>query len=99
MFSEKLEAILKRSGKSQYWLAEVTGLSKQAISQLVKGTKDPAWRTVQLCAMALEVSVLDFIDGSLRLLTKDEREARRAEKRAARQPRKVKPPDDLDPVK
>src|SRR5437868_4367997 len=61
-FATRLHAIRERAGLSQYALAKVSGLSKQALSNLELGNREPNWNTVQLLAAALGVSCDDFID-------------------------------------
>jgi transcriptional regulator with XRE-family HTH domain len=46
-------------------LAKRSGLSKQAISRLEFGDREPAWSTVQLLAAALGLSCDEFIDHEL----------------------------------
>jgi transcriptional regulator with XRE-family HTH domain len=43
-------------------LAKLSGLSKQALSNLELGNREPNWNTVQRLAAALGVSCDDFID-------------------------------------
>jgi transcriptional regulator with XRE-family HTH domain len=66
-FAERLRSVRERQGVSQYALAKRTGLSKQALSQLEQGGSDPAWTTVQLLALALDVDCAAFADPALKL--------------------------------
>lgn len=61
-FARRLEALRKQAGITQYELARRAGLSKQAMSQLERGERDPAWETVRKLARALEVSIAEFDD-------------------------------------
>ncbi len=66
-FAERLRSLREEAGCSQYGLARKTGLSKQAVSQLELGEREPAWRTVQLLALALGVDCSAFLDPDLTL--------------------------------
>ncbi len=67
MFAARLKEIREEKGVSQYALAKSSGLSKQAISQLELGLREPNWQTVQLLALALGVDCTAFKDTGLEL--------------------------------
>ena len=64
-FANRLRERREAAGLSQYALAKQSGLSKQALSQLEKGIREPTWQTVQLLAVALGVDCSAFVDPSL----------------------------------
>src|SRR5262249_35710852 len=64
-FAGKLQGLREAAGLSQYALAKRSGLSKQALSQLELGQREPSWVTVQALAGALGVSCDEFIDLSI----------------------------------
>jgi transcriptional regulator with XRE-family HTH domain len=66
-FAEKLKALRERKGVSQYALAKLTGLSKQGLSRLELGEREPTWTTVQLLSLALDVDCAAFADPALAL--------------------------------
>jgi transcriptional regulator with XRE-family HTH domain len=66
-FAERLKALRERKGISQYALAKLTGLTKQALSRLELSEREPTWTTVQLLALALDVNCTAFADPSLTL--------------------------------
>jgi transcriptional regulator with XRE-family HTH domain len=66
-FADRLRSLREAAGLSQYALAKRSGLSKQAVSSLELGNREPAWVTVQLLAAALEVVCREFVDPTLRL--------------------------------
>ena len=59
-FAEQLRTHREAAGLSQYALAKKSGLSKQAMSRLEMGEREPSWTTVQLLAKALGVSCEAF---------------------------------------
>jgi transcriptional regulator with XRE-family HTH domain len=59
-FAEKLQHERQKAGLSQYALAKQSGLSKQALSLLELGEREPSWATVQALARALGVSYTSF---------------------------------------
>jgi transcriptional regulator with XRE-family HTH domain len=59
-FGEKLRTLREAAGLSTYALARLTGITKQALSRLEKGGREPTWGTVQLLAAALGVSCEAF---------------------------------------
>ena len=61
-FASKLRDAREAAGLSQYALAKRSGLSKQALSGLEAGIREPTWQTVQLLAVALGVSCETFVD-------------------------------------
>ena len=52
---------------SKYRLAELSGITSQALSLLELGTRLPNWETVQRLAKALGVSCEEFNDPALQL--------------------------------
>lgn len=66
-FAERLREERERAGLSQYALAKMTGLSKQALSHLELGKREPTWQTVQLLALALGVDCRTFADPDVAL--------------------------------
>jgi len=65
MFAERLQALREGRGLSQYALAKQAGLSKQSLSRLERGERQPTWETVQLLALALGVDCREFTDTGL----------------------------------
>lgn len=59
-FAARLKELREAAGVSQYRLAQLSGLAKQTLSQLEKGSNDPSWETVLKLAKALGVSVAEF---------------------------------------
>lgn len=66
-FAKRLQALRKKAELSQYALAKRSGLSKQAVSNLEMGNREPTWQTVQLLARALGVDCRAFADPDLPL--------------------------------
>src|SRR5262245_24469836 len=64
-FADRLRAMLTESGLSQYALAKRSGLSKQSLSALLLGGRDPSWDTVQRLAIALGVDCRAFANPNL----------------------------------
>jgi len=62
MFADQLKRLREDAGISQYELARRAGLSKQAMSQLELGQRQPSWATVVKLAEALDVSVEAFVE-------------------------------------
>ena len=76
LFSRRLQAFREAAGISQYELARRCRLSRQALSRLELGQRQPAWGTVCLLARALDVSVAAFAGETAGTLTPpDQREA------------------------
>src|SRR5215472_10808340 len=67
-FASRLTALRERAGISQYRLAQLTGLSRQAFWLLERGESVPSWPTVQLIALALGLDPSAFVDPSLQLV-------------------------------
>jgi transcriptional regulator with XRE-family HTH domain len=67
LFADRLQRLREAKGMSQYALSKATGLSRQTMSQLEKGSFEPSWVTVQLLCMALGVDCREFADPGLRL--------------------------------
>jgi transcriptional regulator with XRE-family HTH domain len=61
-FADKLRSLREAANLTQYELAKRAGLSKQALSRLELGEREPRWGTVQALAQALGVSVGDFAE-------------------------------------
>ncbi|WP_439622349.1 helix-turn-helix domain-containing protein [Gemmata sp.] len=59
-FAQRLKELREAAGMTQYRLAQTSGLSKQTISQLEKGTNEPSWDTVRKLARALGIATDDF---------------------------------------
>ena len=66
-FAERLKAQRELAGFSQYTLSKRSGLSRQSISQLEMGMREPTWETVQRLAKALGLSCESFIDAGIEL--------------------------------
>ncbi|HEX5270553.1 MAG TPA: helix-turn-helix transcriptional regulator [Gemmataceae bacterium] len=60
-FAGRLTALREAAGISQYRLAQLSGITKQTISNLERGETSPSWETVQLLAKALGVSCEEFV--------------------------------------
>ncbi len=59
-FAHKLISLREAAGLSQYQLAQKTGLTRQALSLLEFGEREPSWATVQAIAMGLGVNCTAF---------------------------------------
>jgi transcriptional regulator with XRE-family HTH domain len=66
-FADRLRRLREAAGLSQYALAKLSGLSKQSLSRLELGMREPAWDTVQRLALALGVDYAAFADPNLTL--------------------------------
>ena len=66
-FARRLEELRTKAQMSPSDLARRSGLSKQALSHLELGRREPTWDTVQRLALALGVSANEFADPSVRL--------------------------------
>jgi transcriptional regulator with XRE-family HTH domain len=66
-FAGRLKGLREKAGLSQYALAKRSGLTKQAISRLEIGNREPNWLTIQLLALALDLSTEDLRDPSISL--------------------------------
>jgi transcriptional regulator with XRE-family HTH domain len=66
-FARLLTKAREGKGVSQYALGKLTGLTRQAISRLERGEREPSWGTVQLIAVALGVDFTAFADPQIRL--------------------------------
>jgi transcriptional regulator with XRE-family HTH domain len=60
-FADRLQALRKRAGVTQYRLAQLSGVSKQTLSRLELGTAQPSWDTVQALARGLGIEVGAFV--------------------------------------
>jgi len=65
MFGDRLKELIERRGLSQYAVAKLSGVSKQGLSKLVMGEREPTWETVQRLALALGVDCREFTDPGL----------------------------------
>ena len=61
-FAERLRGLRESAGLSQYALAKRAGVSRQGMSRLEMGEREPTWITVQRIAAALGVSCEAFTD-------------------------------------
>jgi transcriptional regulator with XRE-family HTH domain len=61
-FARRLAVLREAARYSQYELARRSGMSKQALSSLELGKREPTWQTVRRLARALGVSVAAFDD-------------------------------------
>jgi transcriptional regulator with XRE-family HTH domain len=86
-FARRLREVRERAGLSAYALAQKAGLSRQAVSHLELGEREPGWQTVQLLALALGVDCNEFRDPAIRL-------PRPAAPRPRGRPRKAPPPGE-----
>ncbi|MCI0462122.1 MAG: helix-turn-helix transcriptional regulator [Gemmataceae bacterium] len=66
-FAGRLLALREAAGLSKYRLAELTGLTRQALGLLESGQTVPTWDTVQKLARALGVSCEAFEDPGMEL--------------------------------
>src|SRR5438093_2175652 len=64
-FAARLADLRQQAGLSQYELARRTGLSRESVSKLEMGDREPGWETVQLISRVLGVACTDFIDPSI----------------------------------
>lgn len=67
-FSDRLRELLDRRGLTQYALAKRTGISKQVMSYLAAGQREPSWSTVQRLAAGLGVDCRELADPDLAVL-------------------------------
>jgi len=88
-FALKLKALREQAGISQYELAARAGLSRQALSHLEQGNRQPAWNTVKALAKALGVSVSAFDD-----VPKEEEETAGPAPEPKKKPKKRKKTDE-----
>lgn len=58
----RLKEVLKKTGKSQYWLAQETGISNNSINAYVHGKVEPSLTNLARIAKALAVPGKDLID-------------------------------------
>ena len=61
-FSRRLRELRRAAGLTQAELVKRSGVSKQAVSNLELGNREPTWETVRRLARALGVSVVAFDD-------------------------------------
>jgi transcriptional regulator with XRE-family HTH domain len=66
VFAKRLKALMKAKGLTKRGLARRSGLTLPAVSNLVKGTSQPYWDTVQRLAAVLGCSFDDLADPALR---------------------------------
>lgn len=63
MVRVRIDEILKRRGKSRYWLAKVTELTPLTISKLAKGkTSGIEFSTLEVICHALDCKASDLLD-------------------------------------
>jgi len=62
-FGRRLQHLRKRKGFKQIDLAVCTGFSREHISRLENGRKDPSLRTLEALATALDIHPSDLIKG------------------------------------
>jgi transcriptional regulator with XRE-family HTH domain len=93
-FAERLRTLREAAGMSQYSLAKRSGLSKQALSNLELGRREPNWITVQRIAAALGVDCTEFNDPTVLLPPVDEpsRKAGRPKKETPGEPKPKRSP-------
>jgi transcriptional regulator with XRE-family HTH domain len=60
-FAARLRSLRERAGRSIPDLAAVSGLTPQAIHQLERGERRPAWDTVLKLCEALDLTPNDFL--------------------------------------
>jgi transcriptional regulator with XRE-family HTH domain len=68
-FAKRLEELRTSAGLSQYEVAKRAGLTRQTLSRLEMGDREPSFTTVRLLAYALGVAVSAFEVGELPLPT------------------------------
>jgi transcriptional regulator with XRE-family HTH domain len=66
-FARRLTALREQAGITMYRLAQITGITKQTISNLERGVGLPSWDSVQLLAKALGVSCEAFMSDDVQL--------------------------------
>jgi transcriptional regulator with XRE-family HTH domain len=91
-FAQRLRTLREAAGLSQYALAKQAGLSKQALSVLELGNREPYWDTVQKLALALGVDCRAFVDPGVAIPTAEE-----AAPGKPGRPRKEPPPEPKKP--
>lgn len=64
-FAEKLKRLREDAALSQNILAQMSGVTRQSISQLEMGEYPPTWETVQRLALALQVDATRLTDDEL----------------------------------
>ncbi len=64
-FAGRLHAAREAAGLTQYALAKRSGVSKQALSKLEMGEREPGWETVQRIAAALGLDCSTFNDPAI----------------------------------
>jgi transcriptional regulator with XRE-family HTH domain len=66
-FAQRLAEAREAAGLSQYALAKRSGVSKQALSLLELGQRQPSWETVQRLCLALGASYESLADKDITL--------------------------------
>lgn len=66
-FASRLKQLREAAGYSQNALAEKAGLTRQALSRLELGEREPTWETVQRLATALGADCSEFNDPELEM--------------------------------
>jgi transcriptional regulator with XRE-family HTH domain len=65
-FANRLRSIREAAGLSQYEVARRSGLSRETLSKLEKGDREPSWGTIQLLALVLKVPCTEFLDPAVK---------------------------------
>jgi transcriptional regulator with XRE-family HTH domain len=60
LFAKRLRQLMKEAGLTAYAVAKRAGLTRQSVSYILAGERDPSWTTVRKLARALGVSVEAF---------------------------------------
>ncbi|HTU21622.1 MAG TPA: helix-turn-helix transcriptional regulator [Gemmataceae bacterium] len=68
-FADRLRELREAAGLSQYALAKQADISKQAVSSLELGEREPTWATVQALAKALGVDCMAFQTEARKIIT------------------------------
>jgi len=68
-FARQLIALREKAGLTKYELAKRAGLSRQSLSLLEMGEREPTWETVQRLAAVLGVTCEQFTSPTLEVPT------------------------------
>lgn len=88
-FAEALSDQIQKSGLTAYKLAQVSGVPKQILSNLLLGKTQPSWENVVKFARVLEVPLEVFVSDNIALPEPSEARGRG---------RPGKPEDEPEPV-